>query len=216
VALAEEHFEVSSEVTFDVIEAERASSVKRAQFVLELIRMLVSAFGDSPLEQAFILKTYTHYWMPLERLKGDPSTAQTLESNYARQRADLSRRFTADGAGALERAWQSKPESPFRRWRAHVFEHVTRLKDLEASGHLRAGQFEGGATQRELLAAVPGVAAAPIVSLLVLTNYLHMLCNRLALPPLYEVQLTYLLYRQLEEQLGVTSGLYPVWLEPGA
>jgi thiopeptide-type bacteriocin biosynthesis protein len=214
--LAEEHFEVSSEVTIDVLEAERASGIRRAQFVLELIRVLVGAFTDSPLEQAFIYKTYTHYWVPLERLRRNPSMAQTLESNYARQREDLVRRFDAGGAGSLELKWREKSHDPFPRWRAHVTEHVARLKAMESEGRLRAAQFDGGEEQRRLLSEVPGIAGAPVVSLLMITNYLHMLCNRLALPPLYEVQLTYLLYRHLEEKFGVSADPYPVLLEPEA
>lgn len=212
--LAEEHFEVSSEVTFDILDAARESGVRRSQFVLELIYMLIRAFSDSPLVQAFILKTYTHYWVPLERLRRNPSMARTLESNYERQRADFLRRFDASEAGRLERSWQSKPHNPFPRWREHVFEHVKRLKSLEASGGLSAAQFDGDNLQREFLADVPDIERAPVVSMLMITNYLHMLCNRLALPPLYEVQMTYLLYRYLEEKFDIRSGLYPVLLEP--
>ncbi|MDT5156879.1 MAG: hypothetical protein QOH51_1236 [Acidobacteriota bacterium] len=216
MSLAEEHFEVSSEVSFQVLEAERALGIKRSQVAFELLHILVSEFSAKAREQAFILKTYTHYWVPLSRLERNPPMARLLESNYERQRDDLFRRFDPDADATLGHSWQTKPHNPFPRWREHLREHIGRLKALEADGRVSTAQFADGKLQRALLTEVPGIERTPTVSLLILTNYLHMLCNRLALPPLYEVQMTYLLYRHLEEKFGFKSGLYPVLLDPGS
>ncbi|MCA9978624.1 MAG: thiopeptide-type bacteriocin biosynthesis protein, partial [Anaerolineales bacterium] len=61
LAVAEAHFQVSSEICMLVLAAEQQTNISRSQFALELMDILLSEFGADPHEKAFLLRAYTAY-----------------------------------------------------------------------------------------------------------------------------------------------------------
>jgi hypothetical protein len=214
VAVAEEHFEVSSELAVKVLEAERRTGVARAGAALGMIHSLLSAYSPSPAEQAFILKSHTDYWLS----KGSPEARAHMlgvfEGNYARQRPRLARLFGRPPEGAPELTGGDDARETSLRWREHLCEHFRRLKEMDAAGRLGPTTTNGTGSGALDLASLSNIARTPTVGLRIVPNYLHLLCNRLGLTIVHELQLTHMLYRHLEERLGGVSASCPLVLEP--
>lgn len=215
--LAEEHFQLSSDLCFQVLQAEAESRINRAQFALELMNILLSCYGVAAHEKAFLLKGYTGYWLALVPPDQQAAMVAAMETNYRQKKEKLAGRLVADGPGALEASWRQRAAAPtlFDTWRNHLQRHLEQIKQLEQEGRLQSPITAHVASHQALLQQVPAINEYPTTALLILPNYLHMLNNRLGLTPLQEVQLTHLVYRYLEERLGIESDFYTLILEPG-
>jgi hypothetical protein len=215
--LAEAHFQVSSRLSFQVLQAEADSRIDRAQFALELMDILLSLFGATAHEKAFLLKGYTGYWLALAPPDQQAAMVASMEENYRQKKDKLAGRFAPGRPGALEASWRQRVATPtlFDEWRQHLGAHLQQIKMLEMTGRLNSPISSHVNQHQSLLQQAPTINATPTVALLILPNYLHMLNNRLGLTPLQEVQLTHLLYRSLEEELGIEADFYSLILEPG-
>lgn len=212
VLLAEEHHQVSSELCWMVLDAERQARIARSQFALELTLILATLFSSDPQEQALLLSAHTDYWLGWFSPALD--VTNQLEAHYQRQKQRLSQRFAPGEPGELERFWHTRKPALFRAWRSHLQEHIDRLRRLELSGGIETALAAQGAPYGDLLSRVPTIARTPTVALRTLPNYLHMLHNRLGLSPRQEAQMTYLLYRFLEDRHAIVAGTCPLDLEP--
>lgn len=215
LSVAEAHFELSSRLSFRVLEAERRTNISRSQFALELMDILLSEFGAKPHEKAFLLRAYTAYWMGMVEPRYHEQIVTAMEENYQQRKSKLVRRFQQGKPGALEERWQGQSPNLFQLWRNHLQDILAQLKELELAQQLDSPIRQHTVEHQALLHTVPTINGAPTVALLILPNYVHMLNNRLGLTPLQEVQLAYLLYRHLEDTYGATSdSLYTLILEP--
>lgn len=214
IPLAESHFQVSSQVCFHVLAAERQTRIPRAQYALDCLRALLAAYSADPLEQAFILRAYTGYWIAhlLDAARAD--MLALFEQNYQRKQAHLHTRLRSPLPTQLELQWPLPIPNGLQRWRNHLTQHIPQLGRLERRGLIPSPLTEHVRRQAELLAPYPTLATTPTVGLLILPNYLHMFNNRLGLTAIQEIQLTYLLYRHIEDSSGQTTAAYALHLEP--
>jgi hypothetical protein len=218
VRKAEEHHQLSSELCWMILQAEAESRIGRAQFALELMMILLEQFSSDPQEQAFLLSAYTSYWLGMGE-QGFTELAAQMEAHYQRQKTRLSERFPATahrGPAALERSWGARQPALFEAWRRHLRTHLDEIREMELSGALEAPLAGHVREHADLLRSRPTIARHPTVALLILPNYLHMLHNRLGLSPLQEIQMTYQLYRLLEDRHGLVAGAFPLVLEPAS
>lgn len=216
VALAEEHFEVSSELAVKVLKAERVTGRARAGVALEMIHSLLSAYAPAPAEQAFILKSHTDYWLSKGSAEARARMLEVFEGNYARQRPRLTRLF-GPTEGAPELTGDVEAREMSLRWREHLCEHFRRLKEMDAAGRLGPPPPTNGmGSGAPVLNGLPHITRTPTVGLRIVPNYLHLLCNRLGLTVVHELQLSHLLYRHMEERFGGVSDSCPLVLEPEA
>lgn len=212
LGLAEQHFARSSEVSARVLAGERQYGRQRSLAALELIAILVASLAITPAEQADLLRGHTEYWLgqwgaPVRR----PLLAR-LEVQYQQQRAGLERRWPGDGRGLLERDWPAEQNSPFPAWRAHLPAHLATYRALEAMGKATTPWL--APLTRPGAPAVSGLAGSSLVVRQIVPNYLHLLCNRLGVTVLQELQLTYLLSRWLESSADRPAIALPLQLEP--
>lgn len=215
VAMAEEHFELSSEIAFDILSVERQTGTTRSQFALEIMRLYLQSYGTTIEGQILILRGYTHYWLSHVSAGQLADIQVGFESNFQRKKARLHARLGAKGMGRLESIMAGNPTSPFRRLRTHLIGHFARLSALEEEGALETSARDHLVAHTPLLSSYPVLCHTPIVGLQILPNYIHMMNNRLGLSPWHEIQLTYLLYRFLEEASGQNhSTQIPLALEP--
>lgn len=214
LSLAEDHFQVSSEAAVRVLENERRGGAARARAALEMIYSLLRAYAACPGEQAFVLKSHTGFWMSGGDAAGRRRALEILESNYERQRPRLDRLFALHDGVAPGPAAQNDG-GVARRWREHLREHISLLKQMDADGRLEPRPpLTMGRAPAGTPAGMPTIAGAPTVGLRIVPNYIHMLCNRLGLSIPNELQLTHLLYRHIEHQLGAVSASCRLVLEP--
>jgi hypothetical protein len=211
--MAEQHFELSSKLCFQILRAEQTAGIARSQFSLELMHILLAAYGPSLAEQAFLLKAYSSYWMQLVDPRQQADVARSLEANYQRRKASLGQRLHTE-RGTVEQSCATINPDLFPAWRDHVATHIPQLKQIERLGLLESPLAEHLARHAGLLEQVPTIRDTPTSGLLIVTNYLHLLNNRLGLSPLHEIQLTHLMYRYIEDQLGIVSDACPLLLEP--
>ncbi len=215
LSVAEAHFQMSSQICVYVLAAERQTNISRSQFALELMNILLSEFGAKPHEKAFLLRAYTAYWLSMVQPEYHEQIVTAMEENYQQRKARFARRFREEGMGALEESWQGKSPGLFQIWREHLVDVLEQLRRLELTDQLESPIRQHVAQHEMLLRTVPTVYESPTVALLILPNYVHMFNNRLGLTPLQEVQLSYLLYRYLEDTYHATSNdLYTLILEP--
>lgn len=215
LSVAEAHFQLSSQICIYVVAAERQTNISRSQFALELMNILLSEFGAKPHEKAFLLRAYTAYWLSMVQPEYHEQIVTAMEENYQQRRVKFARRFREEGMGALEESWQGKSPDLFHIWREHLADVLAQLRALELANQLASPIRQHVAQHEMLLRTVPTVYESPTVALLILPNYMHMFNNRLGLTPLQEVQLSYLLYRYLEDTYNAASDdLYTLILEP--
>lgn len=205
--LAEKHFEVSSDLCLEVLRSERESGVNRSHFALELAAILMHCLGESPAERALVLRSYVDYWIAESGVEA-AALRGMLDRSFGQQSARLAARLGGDAS--LERTWERR-SGLFSVWREHLQDHVPALIELERNGLLRSPASLEAAPD---LPSDLSLREHPLVSLLILPNYLHLLNNRLGLTILQEVQLAHLLCRWIEETEGVRSLSVPLRLEP--
>lgn len=215
LSVAEAHFQMSSQICIEVLAAERQSNISRSQFALELMNILLSEFGAKPHEKAFLLRAYTAYWLSMVQPEYHEQIVTAMEENYQQRKTRFARRFREEGMGALEESWQEKSPNLFQMWRQHLADVLEQLRELDLANQLESPVDQHVAQHERLLRTVPTIYESPTVALLILPNYVHMFNNRLGLTPLQEVQLSYLLYRYLEDTYDAASNdLYTLILEP--
>ncbi len=199
-ALAEQAFMRSSQIAIDLLSSTPQRS-ERALRAMELIAALCRAYGSPPQSSALLLKSHSAYW--LGRLLNDDPSAHiaVLEQKYQQQRAALGLRLAwLDAAVPAPRYLDA--------WSAFHADHWHQFRQLE-----RSPEFRPPTAPRASLAAYPELAAYPSSSLVVLPNYIHLLCNRIGLAALQEAQLAYMLARIFEERSAPVAALYPLQLE---
>lgn len=214
LALAERHFGHSSELAVQVLEAERDRGIARSQFALELLHILLELGGYQLDEQMCMLKSYTYYWRGVAEPDELARIDDSLERNYQRLQDRLARRLQPGEPGPLERGWAGFTPNFFQGWRDHLVPHLAALKAAERSGALVSPLPADALREQALRAAFPNLAGTPVTALLIVPNYLHLLNNRLGISPLQEIQLTYLLYRWMEDRFQRETPAYPLVLEP--
>ena len=203
--LAEAHFEVSSEVALMVIAA--AGGVVRAQYALDLIQLMLQAYTGDVAEHAFMLKGYTAYWLAQIPPAEKEQLNAIFENHFQKQRQRFARRLRRS---LLQSHWPAAVPHPASRWHEHLSAHIPRLKQLDRQGKLTSPLHLATQLSRQLF---PTICETPTVGLLLLPNYIHMLCNRLGLSVIQEAQLAYLTYRTIETEQAAEIEVGPVRLE---
>lgn len=209
--LAEAHFDVSSQVALAVIAATRESGIPRGQYALDLISLMLQAYTANALEQAFILKGHTAYWLTQMPSSEQKRLQAVFENHFQKQKGRFARRLQHT---CLQNQWPQPIPNPASLWREHLATHMAQLQQLERTGQLPSIVSPNYLNQQLWWQQFSTVQAMPTVGLLMLPNYIHMLCNRLGLSVMKEAQLAYLMYRTIETQQAKTIDVSPVQLEP--
>lgn len=211
MSLAEEHFAISSQVTMAVTSADRESGVSRGQYALDLIMLMLQAFSKNDIEHAFILKGHTVYWLAQMPPQEQKRLNIIFENHFQKQKENFIKRIHCS---LLQNRWPKSIPNPSPLWRKHLEDHITQLRRLDYLGELYSPMLPTYMNQQELWHQFPTIQEMPTVGLLILPNYIHMLCNRLGLGLMQEAQLAYSLYRAIESQHKEIIGIGPVRLEP--
>jgi thiopeptide-type bacteriocin biosynthesis protein len=178
LAVAEEHFELSSDVALDLIARTRGDRERRLTFALRALLTAGVAFGLDGDELARFMTVYARAALRGTAMS-DGGVAGALEQ-FERGYERLAPALRALAVGLLE---QSDPSDPIGRWRAGMTAAARRLRQAEAAG---------------LLTGDRGVERF-------LSSYLHLLNNRLGLPYSTEAYLAFLAARLLADMEPVNA-----------
>lgn len=209
--LAEEHFDMSSQVALSVMSAARESGVAHGQYALDLLKGMLQAYSANPLEHAFILKGHTTYWLMQMPLEEQDRLKVVFEGHFQKQRERFALRLQQS---LLQSRWPDTIETISAKWQGHLTTHFAQLKKLEEQQALYSPMQSNYLAEKKLWNSFPTIQETPTVGLLLLPNYIHVLCNRLGLSLMQEAQLTYLLYRSIETEHVERVYASPVRLEP--
>lgn len=170
LAVAEEHFELSSDVAFDLIARTRGDRERRLTFALRALLTGSAAFGLDGDELAQFMTVYARAALRRTAMSdsGIAGALEQFERGYERL-APAMRALT----GELHEG--SAASDPIGRWRAGMTGTARQLRQAEAAGLLTGG----GGIERFL------------------SSYLHLFNNRLGLPYSTEAYLAFLAARSL-------------------
>jgi thiopeptide-type bacteriocin biosynthesis protein len=191
VALAEWHFEHSSDL---VIDATGTMNLHLRRVVLglsaQLMMIMTTVFMRDKDATADFLQQYTNFWHGTFEGIFTMDTASSYDKAYETMNGALSRRFLELRAGCLAGDGHRLP-GLLGRWYEHCVELRARLADLARTGQLILRDWDGRH------AAVTDVTDA---LRLVLAPYLHMTNNRLGLTLADESYLGHVLAKALRDR----------------
>ncbi|MCM4080905.1 lantibiotic dehydratase C-terminal domain-containing protein [Paractinoplanes hotanensis] len=193
VALAEWHFEYSSDVLIDAV---RTMNLHLRPVTLgtaaQLMLVMAGTFLPDRTDLVEFLDTYFQFW---HQAFAGTNFVEGIEYStmYERIAPDLDRRFQPI-LGALDRGEQHRLPVFLRGWAEHAGQLRERTCRLAESGQLAFAYPEGTPTVR--------VTDPQAALVRLLSPYLHMTNNRLYITLRDEAYLAYLLGRALRESLA--------------
>jgi thiopeptide-type bacteriocin biosynthesis protein len=179
--VSEQHFASSSATALQVLEWEQAGSGSRRNAALLLIHASTECFQlDAERRVASFEQFYLHRRDLVWQIPLDESL---LEQAYMRNRINLQRLIPRSSHLPVQRGqrvWLPLLE----QWQDSLRATYQAIQDLQAQNRL---------------------STPPVV---MLSAYIHMLCNRLGIYPREEAHLCYLLYRMYTEQLAMDQASF--------
>lgn len=207
VALAEWHFEHSSDLVLDLIER---TNLHLRTFTLGLATQLMMIMSATFLRDrgriAAFMKRYHHFWYDWFQLAA-PKRDSAYEDNYAEASDGLRRRFEEIFEAVT--SGQGDQLTGFGRvWARHCAELRARVVAHAEQGRLLFPDPEEFASYQA--GSRPGVRREPVTDpdlalRVLLSPYMHMTNNRLGANVVDESYLSYLQFRMLGEDAGAPA-----------
>jgi thiopeptide-type bacteriocin biosynthesis protein len=179
--VSEQHFTFSSAAALRVLKQERAGNGSRRNAALLLLHASAESFQLDAGQKA---TSFEQFYLRRRALAWrTPPDVGNLEQEYARNRANLRLLIPYDLRAPAHRGqavWLPLVE----QWQDKVGETYRALQHLQEQGQL----------------------STPLI--VMLSAYIHMLCNRLGIYPREEAYLCYLLYRMYTERIALDQASF--------
>ena len=201
--LVEKHFTESSLVALEIItittpanKNTNKAKVKKEQISLWILHQTFLGLGMSDKETIAVLKGYSLFWS--NQIAGYFTDIETtLENNY-QKRKDSLHLFLSDDSRFVESCdllLECK-----NKWLLSVNSLISDIKQLEQSSQIQSSLLNKLLSQGETIENLNNVSLYPYAFLALLPNIIHMLNNRIGVDVLQEIQLAYMLFRQMEDR----------------